>query len=430
MPPPPGSVRPLAVDVSAESAPVTAPPSPPPQPISDVGPLSQPISGAQSSPHVRVLVVDDDVDVLQSTARMLRGFGNYLVGEAQSGEEALELMALEPFDIVISDIGMPGLDGIGLLQRVHERDPFVPVVLFTGSPDVDTAIRALEHGAFRYLTKPVNLDAMRKVLERATQLRRFGKLQRYAAGLSGHGRLGLPDSELEMVFERALANMWLAFQPIVNVRTQRVFGYEALLRSTEPTLQHAGLLLDAAQRLGRIEELGRYVRGHAAERIPLAPPDTLVFVNVHATELADPLLSDPNSPLSRHAERVVLEITERAPLDSVRDARRRVATLRDLGYRIAVDDLGAGYSGLGTFAQLEPEFVKLDMDLLRDVHVQPTKQKVIRSLASLAREMGMLVVAEGVERREERDTLIDLGCELLQGFLFARPERGFSIPPL
>ncbi len=425
----PGSLRPAAAEVSAESTP-SEPVSAPGQTISDVGPLSQPISGAQSSPQVRLLVVDDDVVVLNATARLLRSFGGYVVGEAQSGEEALALMDVEPFDIVVSDIGMPGLDGIGLLQRVHERDPFVPVVLFTGSPDVDTAIRALEHGAFRYLTKPVNFDEMRKVLERATQLRRFGKLQRYAAGLSGHGRLGLPESELETAFESALANMWLAFQPIVNVRTHRVFGYEALLRSTEPTMQQAGQLLDAAQRLGRIEELGRYVREHAAEHMLVAPPEVLVFVNVHASELADPMLVDPNSPLSRHAERVVLEITERAPLDSVRDARRRIASLRDLGYRIAVDDLGAGYSGLGTFAQLEPEFVKLDMDLLRDVHVQPTKQKVIRSLASLAREMGMLVVAEGVERREERDTLIELGCELLQGFLFARPERGFSMPPL
>jgi EAL domain-containing protein (putative c-di-GMP-specific phosphodiesterase class I) len=376
-----------------------------------------------------MLVVDDDLLVLQATGRTLRSLG-YVVGEAQSGEQALQMCDVEPFDVVLSDIGMPGLDGIELLQRMHERDPFVPVVLFTGAPDVNTAIRALEHGAFRYLTKPVAFEEMRQVLERAAQLRRFSKLQRYAAGLSGNAGLTLAESELEVAFDRALGSMWLAFQPIVNVRTHRVFGYEALLRSSEPTLQHAGLLLDAALQLGRIEQLGRSVRELAAETIPTAPPDVLVFVNLHATELSDPLLVDPNSPLSRHAERVVLEITERAPLGSVRDARRRVAALRELGYRIAVDDLGAGYSGLGTFAQLEPEFVKFDMDLVRDVHVTPTKQKVIRSLAALAREMGMLVVAEGVERREERDVLIELGCELLQGFLFARPERGFSIPPL
>lgn len=400
------------------------------QPAADASPLSQPISsGNLAHLPIRLLVVDDDTVVLKATARLLRSFG-YLVAECQSGAAALLQLEQEPFDIVLSDIGMPGIDGIDLLRYVHERDPFVPVILFTGAPDVGTAIRALEHGAFRYLPKPVSDEELERVLERATQLRRFGKLQRYAAGLAGQSRLGMAADELESTFARALDNMWLAFQPIVNVRTQRVFGYEALLRSTEPNLTGAAVLLDAAQRLGRIEQLGRYVRERAAELIPTAPPDALVFVNVHASELGDPLLVDPSSPLSRHAERVVLEITERAPLDSVRDARRRVAALRDLGYRIAVDDLGAGYSGLGTFAQLEPEFVKLDMDLLRDVHVTPTKQKVIRSLAALAREMGMLVVAEGVERREERDTLIELGCELLQGFFFARPERGFSLPPL
>jgi EAL domain-containing protein (putative c-di-GMP-specific phosphodiesterase class I)/ActR/RegA family two-component response regulator len=417
----PGSVQP-AGEGSAEGA-IS-------EPVRIDGSASQPVSSpnAAATP-VRLLVVDDDEMVLQATSRLMRSFG-YIVVESLSGAEALTLLDQEPFDIVISDIGMPGIDGIDLLRHVHERDPFVPVILFTGAPDVATAIRALEHGAFRYLPKPVSNEEIEKVLERATQLRRFGKLQRYAAGLAGQGRRSVADDELELMFERALSGLWLAFQPIVNVRTQRVFGYEALLRSTEPTLAGAGGLLDAAQRLGRIEELGRYVREHASEMIPTAPIDALVFVNVHATELTDPMLVDPSSPLSRHAERVVLEITERAPLGSVPDARRRIAALRDLGYRIAVDDLGAGYSGLGSFAQLEPEFVKLDMGLLRDVHVTPTKQKVIRSLASLAREMGMLVVAEGVERREERDTLIELGCELLQGFFFARPERGFSLPPL
>jgi EAL domain-containing protein (putative c-di-GMP-specific phosphodiesterase class I) len=96
-----------------------------------------------------------------------------------------------------------------------------------------------------------------------------------------------------------------------------------------------------------------------------------------------------------------------------------------VGFRIAVDDLGAGYAGLTSFALLEPEIVKLDMSLVRAVHRSQTKQKVIRSMASLCRDMGMLVVAEGVETVEERDTLLDLGCDLLQGFLLARPGKPF-----
>jgi EAL domain-containing protein (putative c-di-GMP-specific phosphodiesterase class I) len=96
-----------------------------------------------------------------------------------------------------------------------------------------------------------------------------------------------------------------------------------------------------------------------------------------------------------------------------------------MGYSIAVDDLGAGYAGLTSFTLLEPEIVKLDMSLIRDVHQNSTKQKVVRSMTALAKDMGMIVVAEGVESQAERDCLIDLGCDYLQGYLFARPGPPF-----
>jgi EAL domain-containing protein (putative c-di-GMP-specific phosphodiesterase class I) len=120
-----------------------------------------------------------------------------------------------------------------------------------------------------------------------------------------------------------------------------------------------------------------------------------------------------------------LEITERSSLDEVKDVRSRVAALRELGFSIAVDDLGAGYAGLTSFTLLEPEIVKLDMSLVRDVHQNSTKQKVVRSMTALAKDMGVIVVGEGVECKAERDALVDLGCDLLQGFLFARPGRPF-----
>ncbi len=98
-----------------------------------------------------------------------------------------------------------------------------------------------------------------------------------------------------------------------------------------------------------------------------------------------------------------------------------MSQLRELGFRIAVDDLGAGYAGLSSFALLEPDIVKLDMTLVRDVDRSSVKQKLVASMASLCRDMGLLTVAEGVETQAERDTLIHLGCDLLQGFYFARP---------
>ena len=184
-------------------------------------------------------------------------------------------------------------------------------------------------------------------------------------------------------------------------------------------------MIDAAERLGQVDALGRAARERAAVPFSAAPDDALLFVNLHPSDLLDPLLTSPKAPLTKLAKRVVLEVTERSSLNNVTDIRARVSHLRELGFRIAIDDLGAGYAGLTSFAQLEPEFVKLDMTLIRDVHANRIKQQIIHSMVTLAKEMGILVVAEGIESAAERDAVVELGCDLLQGFYFARPGRPF-----
>jgi EAL domain-containing protein (putative c-di-GMP-specific phosphodiesterase class I) len=150
-----------------------------------------------------------------------------------------------------------------------------------------------------------------------------------------------------------------------------------------------------------------------------------LFVNLHSEDLLDDALYDPQAPLSLMADRTVLEVTERAGLERVPDARSRVDRLKQMGFSVAVDDLGAGYSGLTSFVQLDPQVAKLDIALVRNLHREPTKAKLVRSITALCRELGIDVLAEGIESREERDALLGLGCELQQGFLYARPGRAF-----
>ena len=190
-------------------------------------------------------------------------------------------------------------------------------------------------------------------------------------------------------------------------------------------MPHPGAVLDAAERLERLHDLGQRVRNAAASRVMDAAPGSLLFVNLHASDLMDETLYSSQSPLSVHAQRVVLEITERASLDGVHDAPGKMKELRSMGFRIAIDDLGAGYAGLTSFATLEPEIVKLDMSLVRDADKNPMKAKLIGAMTRLCRELGMLVVAEGVETTEERDLLVDVGCDLLQGYRLAKPGRPF-----
>jgi EAL domain-containing protein (putative c-di-GMP-specific phosphodiesterase class I) len=217
----------------------------------------------------------------------------------------------------------------------------------------------------------------------------------------------------------------MAYQPIVSLSDRRTFGHEALLRSNEPALPHPGAILDAAELLGRVHAIGRVVRDRVAEIVSQSSGDCVFFVNLHAHDLLDESLVSSASPLSRVASRVVLEITERASLDGLGDVRERTKALRDLGFRLAVDDLGAGYAGLTSFASIEPEVVKIDTSLVRGIDTNPVKRTIVDKLTALAHELHILVVAEGIESTGERDALASLGCDLLQGYLFARPGEPF-----
>src|SRR5690606_38585822 len=122
------------------------------------------------------------------------------------------------------------------------------------------------------------------------------------------------------------------------------------------------------------------IRRKAAEAIRFAPPGALLFVNLAVQDLEDSHLFDPDAPLSRVAERVVLELTEREALEPGEELEARIHALRQLGFRIAVDDLGAGYAGLATFAQLSPEIVKLDMSLVREIDKNVAKRKTVTAM--------------------------------------------------
>jgi len=243
------------------------------------------------------------------------------------------------------------------------------------------------------------------------------------------GDAGYHLRELEDKLQRCLATLTLHFQPIVHAGSRVRYGYEALLRSADKSLPHPGAILDAAERLERTATLGRNVRAQAAKVIANAPVERgLMFVNLHLLDLFDKQLLSPFAPLSKVASRVVLEITERTSLDGQIDLRYRVAELRELGFQIAIDDLGGGHARMGTFTPLDTDFVKLDMSLVRDVDKHQMKQRLIRSVTQLCREQGTQVIGEGVETEAEAQVLVDLGCDLLQGYVIAKPGPPFVDP--
>jgi EAL domain-containing protein (putative c-di-GMP-specific phosphodiesterase class I) len=378
----------------------------------------------------RLLLVDDDPLIVRSYTRMLGNEG-YEVDTCYDGEAAAEAVRAQAYDVVITDLEMPRLGGLGLIERIRSYDQDVPVVLVTGNPTLETAIAAVERGALRYVPKPVDGARLRSIVTDAVRLHRLARARRDALDVVAKTEaLAFDRDTLSAGFDRALGSLWMAYQPIVAWSRREVYGYEALLRSREPSLPHPGAILDAAERLDRLNALGRTIRERAPEPAARMPDGAMLFVNLHTRDLLDDDLFDAGRPLARMADKVVLEITERASLHQVRDLQSRLARLREMGFRLAVDDLGAGYAGLTSFAQLEPEVVKLDMALVRNVHQQPTKLTLVRTMIAMCRELGMAVVAEGIETPEERDAIVDAGCDLLQGYLFAKPGEPFPAPSL
>jgi EAL domain-containing protein (putative c-di-GMP-specific phosphodiesterase class I)/ActR/RegA family two-component response regulator len=380
-------------------------------------------------PGGRALLVDDDDLVSAGHAQVLRNAGWVVILERDAAL-ARRRMAVDSFDVIVTDLVMPGMSGMDLLRSAREYDLDVPVIILTGRPDLQSAMDAMQYGAFRYLNKPVLPATLLEVVKRARDLHLMAKFKREALTLLELPNRALGDrAGLEARLSSALDTLWVAYQPIVSVGERQVVAYEALVRNEEPTLRGPLDLFNAAERLGRLHEVARRVRSQIASDANALPEGALLFVNVHPEDLSDFELLSPSSPLSAIADRVVIELTERASLDGVVGLQSRIRKLRDLGFRVAIDDLGAGYAGLSCFTLLQPDYVKLDASLIRSIDASPQKRSIVRAMLQLAAgDLNLIVISEGVETIEERDTLMKLNGHLQQGYLFARPSRGFVMP--
>jgi len=373
----------------------------------------------------RVIIVEDEEALRVAYERLLSaaGLSVYSFGTA---EEALAHLESESADALVSDINLPGISGIDLLHEIRKRDLDLPVLVISGSPSVDTAAKAVEWGALRYLVKPVDHVTLRDAVRTAVSLGRISKLQDEAARLSRTTFLRVRDlAGAEATFNAGMQKLWMAYQPIVSLKDRSVVGQEALLRTTSDEIRSPGAFFELAERTGRVRDLGRSIRAAIAGSASQRAPGTDIFVNLHPSDILDPRLYSSDESLLPYAKHVVLEITERDAIKDATGVRERLVYLRKCGFRVAVDDLGSGYSGLNYLALLEPDIVKLDMALTRDVHKIHVKQKLVEAMCTLSHDLGATIVAEGVECAEEQDVLVTLGCDFLQGYLYAKPGKPF-----
>ncbi len=214
----------------------------------------------------------------------------------------------------------------------------------------------------------------------------------------------------------------VVYQPIVEIRSRKIFAYEALTRTDEALFPSPLDLFESSVYAGRVAELGRAGRSLAVAGCNNYP----LFLNIFPSEFDFGWLVRPDDPIFAHPKSVYLEVTESVPLSYFEQCHSVLAELRKKGAFLAVDDLGAGYSNLKYIADLEPDIVKIDRELVAGVRVGDRQFRLLRSIVKLCKEMDARVVAEGIETIEELAAVRAAGADFAQGYLFGWPD---SPPP-
>jgi EAL domain-containing protein (putative c-di-GMP-specific phosphodiesterase class I) len=216
----------------------------------------------------------------------------------------------------------------------------------------------------------------------------------------------------------------VVYQPLVDLKTRKIFAYEALVRSKKEDFDSPMSLFAAAVEHSCTGELGRIIREMAIEGCTTHP----LFLNIHPAELNEKFVVQPDDPIFQHTEDVYLEITESVPLSHFRLCQSILREVRGRGIYLVVDDLGAGYSNLKYIADLHPKVVKLDRDLIMGLTKDTRMFKLVSAIVVLCRDLDALVVAEGIETVEELEAVQEAGAHFGQGYLLARP--AFPPPPV
>lgn len=219
----------------------------------------------------------------------------------------------------------------------------------------------------------------------------------------------------------------MAFQPIVDLRNRRIWGYEALVRGitgesaasilsrvTEETLYQ----FDQACRVRAISFAGALLPRDGTEMLSINfkpnavyEPAACIRASLEAAEKA-----------GFRRDRLMFEFTEDEKMADTGHIATIISEYKRLGFLTALDDFGAGYAGLGLLAKIQTDLIKIDMDLVRNIHKDPVRQTIVAGICTMARALGITVIAEGIESAEEAEILLAAGISLFQGYYFARPQ--------
>jgi EAL domain-containing protein (putative c-di-GMP-specific phosphodiesterase class I) len=378
-----------------------------------------------------VLIADDASSTRQGLVELLEDTSD-LVCVAAVGDASTAISEAAHYqpDVAVLDVFMPGGGGLGAALGIREVSPRTRVLAYSAASDRASVVQMLRSGARGYLLKGAPaldiLDGLRRCAEGSTAL---------SEGLSDHliAEMG-EQGRAEQAFDAAARARYerlsqllepggsaATYQPVVHLRTGGIAGFEALTdftgagMGTEEIFREAhglGLGVDL-----ELHTASLAVAGFHAELD--RSPYTYLAVNASPGLLYRPALLEVLAALPPH--RVIVEITEQRQFDSYDQLRETVHLVHERGMRVAVDDMGSGFAGLQRLVDVRPEILKLDRALTSEIDTDPPRRALVAAMRHFADDMGITVVAEGIERQEQLVVLRDIGIDCGQGYLLGRP---------
>jgi EAL domain-containing protein (putative c-di-GMP-specific phosphodiesterase class I)/DNA-binding NarL/FixJ family response regulator len=385
--------------------------------------------------RIRLMLADDEAPVLEAMSELVSmdPFID-LIGTARDAGEAIDLAVMHEPDVALLDVRMPGGGGSRAAREIRRRSPETRIVALSASTDPRSVVSMVRAGAVGYVGKDRSADEVLRAIHRSVYGRasisvdRLGEVAERLAEHQARDADRVPkraEVSLERIQEAIRGEVLdTVFQPIVDLVDGRVCGMEALARFLTRPRRSPETWFAEASTHDLLIPLELAAAGHALGQLDLVPEGVYVSVNVSPQTLCAPGLLEILRDVP--ARRVVLELTERSPIVNYEEAVECVSNLRVLGARLAVDDVGRGFSGLGRVVELAPDLLKIDRSLVSGVDSDAAKSALIARLTSYGDEIGMDVVAEGIETEAELETLRALGVRNGQGFLLGRPG---PIPP-
>jgi len=364
----------------------------------------------------QILIIDDEPDFLDLFRFSLEN-AQYSVISASSAEEGLEKVKLNP-DLILLDLKMPSMNGLEVCKQIKEdtKTMHIPIIVLTTETNTLDKVQAFNLGVVDFINKQFPIE---EILVRIKSV-----LRRTSVILDP---LSVQEKNEKIMQLRTIIdekNIRTVFQPIVNLASRQPIGYEALARGPKETFfENPVNLFALATEVSMAYELDTLCLSLAVKRASPFINRQLLFLNIDPSVINSGYLKNleflQGSPLA--PSQICIEITERTFITNFEKLAASLNSLKPMGVMIVIDDLGEGYSSLKAIVELKPTFIKVDISLIRNIDVDIIKQSLMQVISELAKKINSVLIAEGIETEEEFKTLVSLGVQFGQGFLFAKP---------